>query len=102
MNYTEETFEQMLKSTPNLVVIDLAATWCGPCKMLAPIMEEISNEISDIKVVKIDVDESPDISLKYGVKSIPTILFIKNGELLDKHVGMLPKKQLVEKINGLK
>lgn len=102
MNYTEEKFEQMLKSTPKLVVVDLAAAWCGPCKMLAPIMEEISNEILDVEVVKIDVDESPEISLKYGIRSIPTILFIKNGELLDKQVGMLPKKQLVEKINGLK
>jgi thioredoxin 1 len=84
------------------VVVDLWAPWCGPCKMLTPILEDLAEEYADsIKVVKINVDESPSIATKYNVVSIPTLLFIKNGEVVDQHVGLLARGPLQQKIDKL-
>ena len=85
-----------------VAVIDFSATWCGPCKMMLPIVEEISEEFAGkITVAKVDVDGSPSTAAKFGIRNIPTILFLKDGKVADKQVGAVPKNSLVEKINKL-
>ena len=85
-----------------VAVIDFSATWCGPCKMMLPIVEEISEEFAGkITVAKVDVDGSPSTAAKFGIRNIPTILFFKDGKVADKQVGAVPKNSLVEKINKL-
>lgn len=81
------------------VLVDFFATWCGPCKMLSPILEEISSDRSDIKIVKVDVDECSSLARKFGVMSIPTLLLIENGEIKDKKIGLQSKEELIEWIN---
>ncbi|MDO5526402.1 MAG: thioredoxin [Prevotella sp.] len=81
------------------LMIDFWATWCGPCRQMLPIVEELANEYDGkIVVGKCNVDEADDIAMQHGIRSIPTILFIKNGEVVDKSVGAVPKAKLVEKI----
>lgn len=101
LEITDATFEDVLKSDKP-VVIDFWAEWCGPCRMVGPIVEELATEY-DGKVVigKVDVDNNDEITSKYGIRNIPTILFIKNGEVVDKQVGAAQKSALVEKIDGL-
>lgn len=83
------------------VVIDFWAEWCGPCRMVGPIVEEISNDYDGKAVIgKVNVDENPGISAKYGIRNIPTILFLKNGEVVDKSVGAVPKNILTEKLDA--
>ena len=98
---TDATINDVLKEN-NLVVIDFWAEWCGPCRMLGPVIDELATEY-DGKVVigKVDVDENNEIAAKYGIRNIPTILFVKNGEIIDKHVGVAQKSILVEKIEAL-
>lgn len=81
-----------------VVLVDFFATWCGPCKMLAPILEELQEELSDVKIVKIDVDENPELANKYGIASIPTIKIFKDGNDVDTKVGFMPKEMLKESI----
>jgi len=84
------------------VMIDFWAEWCGPCRMVAPIVEEMSGEYQDRAIIgKVNVDENPGISMKFGIRNIPTIVFIKNGELVDKSVGAVPKLVLTEKMDNL-
>ncbi len=84
------------------VVIDFWAEWCGPCRMIAPIVDELATEYGDKVVIgKCDVQENDDIAVKYGVRNIPTLLFLKNGELVDKQVGACSKDALKEKIEKL-
>lgn len=94
-------FEEVLASGKP-VVIDFWAEWCGPCRMIAPIVDELATEYGDKVVIgKCDVEENDDITVKYGVRNIPTILFLKNGELVDKQVGACSKDALKEKIEKL-
>ena len=84
------------------VLLDIGATWCGPCKALAPIVEEISNEYEGKALVcKVDVDDSPSIASEFRVRNVPTVLFIKGGQAVDKSVGLVAKATLVEKLNAL-
>ncbi len=84
------------------VLVDFWAEWCGPCKMLAPILDEIAGELGDkVKIAKVNVDESRDLALEYGVKSIPMLFFFKGGEVKDKIVGLAPKDNLTQKLTGL-
>ena len=79
------------------VLVDFWAEWCGPCKMLGPILEEISKDLKDkLQVVKVNLDENQDLAMKYSIRSIPTLLLFKEGELIDTKVGLLPKSDLVE------
>lgn len=98
---TSENFES-LKAGNQPLVVDFWATWCGPCRMLAPVIEEIAKEYDGkIVVGKCDVEENEDLAAEFGIRNIPTILFFKNGEVVDKLVGAQPKAKLVEKIDSL-
>ena len=95
---TSENFEQEVLQADKTVLVDFWASWCGPCKMLSPVIEEIADERSDIKVGKVNIDEHPELAQKYGVMSIPTVLVIKDGEEVNKLVGAVPKKALLDLI----
>lgn len=102
LQITDTTLDNVL-NTDKLVIIDFWAEWCGPCKMVGPIIEEISEKYKDQVVVgKIDVDNNDGATSKYGIRNIPTVLFIKNGEVVDKLVGAAGKNVFVEKIEKLK
>ena len=93
---TSETFETEVLKSKEPVLIDFFADWCGPCKMLSPIVDEIAQESEDIKVVKINVDESPDIAMDYRVMSIPTLIVIKDGQEKARSVGFVEKAKILE------
>jgi len=84
---TSENFDAEVMDSRRLVVIDMYADWCGPCKMMAPIIESLSNEYEDVKFVKINVDDNPDIAARYHVESIPNFVFIKDGKMVNQVVG---------------
>lgn len=95
VNATDQTFST--ETTQGLVLVDFWAPWCGPCKMIAPVLEELDAEMSDtVKVVKVDVDENQETAGNFGVMSIPTLLLFKDGEVVDKVVGFQPKEALAE------
>ncbi len=93
---TEENFEEEVLKSDKKVLIDFYADWCGPCKMLSPIVEEVAKENPDIKVVKIDVDLNNDLSYKYKAYSIPTLVVIENGEEVNRAVGAIPKESVID------
>lgn len=98
---TDASLEETLK-TDKLVVLDFWAEWCGPCRIIGPVIDEISNENEDVVVGKVNVDENPEASHKYGIRSIPAIYFIKNGEVIDKVIGAVPKADLMKRITDNK
>lgn len=83
------------------VVLQFSAEWCGPCKMLAPIIDELSNQYKDVSVVKVNVDENTDTAIKYNVRGVPTVLFIKDGEIVDRFSGFKPKNEIEPKFNSI-
>lgn len=94
---TDESFTSETNS--GLVLVDFWAPWCGPCKMIAPVLEDLDSEIGDkVKIVKVDVDENQESAGKFGVMSIPTLIVLKDGELVDKVVGFQPKEALAERL----
>lgn len=98
---TDTNFQESVIERDGLTVIDFWAEWCGPCRMISPIVEELSNEYDGkVLVGKVDVDSNPEVSMKYGIRSIPTILFLKNGEVVDKQVGATSKQVLANKIES--
>ena len=96
---TDANFAETL-NTDKLVVVDFWATWCGPCQMIAPILDEIAEECPDITVGKIDVDKEQDLAMSFGITSIPTLIVIKNGKAVDKAIGMRAKNQIIEMIDN--
>ncbi|MBR0052586.1 MAG: thioredoxin [Bacteroidales bacterium] len=97
---TNTNFEELLQDG-KLVIVDFWATWCGPCRMLSPLLDEVEEEMADkISVVKVNVDDADEIAMKYRIMNIPTLLFFKGGQLVDKTVGAMPKNVLVDKINA--
>lgn len=92
---TSETFDAEVLQSDRLVIVDFWATWCTPCRMLAPVLEEIAAERTDIKICKINVDEAQDIAEKYGVMSLPILIFFENGEAVNESLGLISKDQLV-------
>lgn len=100
LEITDANFDQII-ATDKPVLVDFWAEWCGPCKMIGPVVEELAGEYEGKAVIgKVNVDENPNISAKYGIRSIPTLLIIKGGEIVDKQVGAVPKAVLAEKINN--
>ena len=95
MKVSENNFVNEVVEYNGKVLVDFYADWCGPCKMLAPVLEEIEKERTDIKVVKVNVDECPNVSAKYGVMSIPTVLVFENGTIKNQSVGFKPKNALL-------
>ena len=96
LNITKANFEEMVLNNPKPVLLDFWATWCGPCRMVAPIVEEISQEREDILVGKINVDEEMELAVQFGIVSIPTLVVMKNGEIVNKAVGYMPKEKILE------
>lgn len=96
---TKENFEQEVMSSDKPVLIDFWASWCGPCRMLSPVVDEVAEETTSVKVGKVNVDEQPDLARIYNVMSIPTLVFIKGGKVVDQSVGVVPKKNIVNMIN---
>jgi thioredoxin 1 len=102
LEVNDTNFEEVVVKADKPVIVDFWAEWCGPCRMIAPMIEEISKEYSGKAVVaKCDVDNSPQVAMKYGIRNIPTVLFFKNGQIADKQVGAVPKSSFVNKLNAL-
>jgi len=99
---TDANFEELVVNSDKPVMIDFWAVWCGPCRMIAPIVEEMSGEYEGKAVIgKVDVDSNPNVAMKYGIRNIPTVLFVKGGEVVDKQVGAAPKQSFVAKLDAL-
>ena len=97
---TNTNFSELLQDG-KLVIVDFWATWCGPCRMLSPLLDEVEEEMGDkVTVVKVNVDDADEVAMQYRIMNIPTLLFFKNGQLVDKTVGAMPKAALVEKIQA--
>ena len=97
---TNTNFDELLQDG-KLVVVDFWATWCGPCRMLSPLLDEVEEEMADkISVVKVNVDDADEIAMRFRIMNIPTLLFFKGGQLVDKTVGAMPKNVLVDRINA--
>lgn len=98
---TDQSFQEAVLNSDKPVLVDFWAAWCGPCRMLGPIIEEIANDFEGKAVVgKVDVDNNQQISVDYGIRNIPTVLIFKNGEVVDKIVGVSPKEVIAEKLNS--
>ncbi|MEZ4789113.1 MAG: thioredoxin [Flavobacteriales bacterium] len=101
LELTDSNFEELALKSDKPVMIDFWAEWCGPCRMVGPVVEELAKEYDGKAVVgKVNVDNNPQVAMKYGIRSIPTILFLKNGEVVDRSVGAVPKSQLSQKLEG--
>lgn len=98
--FTEKNFQTEVLDSEQPVLVDMFATWCGPCRMMGPVVEELANEYKEsVKVGKLDIDENSDIAAKYGVMSVPTFLVFKNGEVAAKVVGAVPKEELMSAVD---
>ncbi|WP_312760924.1 thioredoxin [Epilithonimonas sp.] len=98
---TDQSFQETVLNSDKPVLVDFWAAWCGPCRMLGPIIEEVATDFEGKALVgKVDVDNNQQISLDYGIRNIPTVLIFKNGEVVDKIVGVAPKEVIAEKLNA--
>jgi thioredoxin 1 len=101
LEFTDSNFEELVLKSDKPVLVDFWAEWCGPCRMVGPVVEELSKEYDGKAVIgKLNVDNNAQISMKYGIRSIPTLLIFKNGEIVDRAVGAVPKNQLAQKLDG--
>ena len=95
---TDADFEAQVEKTDGLTIVDFWATWCGPCRMIAPILDQISTEYNGVKVAKLDVDANIRTATRFNVRSIPTLLFFKDGKVVDQIIGAVPKTQIETKV----
>jgi thioredoxin 1 len=98
----ESNFDQSISESPVPILVDFSASWCGPCRMIAPVLDEIAKEQgANVKVAKVDVDNSPTLSSRFGIHRVPTLLFFKGGELKDQVVGLTSKADLISRLKAL-
>ena len=88
----KEDFNKLIED--DVVIVEMYANWCGPCKILSPILDKVSNNYKDIKFIKVDVDKHDEIARKYGIMSIPTLIFFKDGKVINRHIGLVNEKEL--------
>ena len=101
LEFTDGTFKESVLQSDKPVLVDFWASWCGPCRMLSPVIEQLYNEFEGKALIgKVNVDNNQQVSAEYGIRSIPTVLIFKNGEVVDKIVGVSPKVTYIEKINA--
>ena len=99
----EATFDQMVSDSNVPILVDFWATWCGPCRMIAPVLEEIAEEQAEaVRILKVDVENDPELSNRFEIRNIPMLLFFKSGELKDQVVGLTSKADLISRLNALK
>ncbi len=102
LEITDANFEQVVLQSDKPVLVDFWAEWCGPCRMLGPIVEEMAKEYDGRAIIgKVNVDENPAVAAQFGIRNIPTVIFVKRGEIADKSVGAVPKTQLTTKLDAL-
>ena len=102
LEITDANFDELVTKSDKPVMIDFWAVWCGPCRMIAPIVEEMAAEYDGKAIIgKVDVDSNPNVAMKYGIRNIPTVLFVKDGNVVDKQVGAAPKSAFTAKLNAL-
>jgi thioredoxin 1 len=102
LEFTDSNFAELAMKSDKPVMVDFWAEWCGPCRMVGPVVEELAKEYDGKALVgKVNVDNNPNLAAQFGVRNIPTILFLKNGEIVDKSVGAVPKSALTDKLNKL-
>lgn len=95
LHINHESFEKIIAQNGKTVLVDFWATWCGPCRMIAPVLEEVAKERPDVIVCKVDVDEERDLALEYGVSSIPTLLVFRDGKVVNQSIGAIPKERIL-------
>ena len=102
VHLTEQTFDEALVANQSLMMVDFWAEWCGPCRSLAPVLEELARTSGGrVTLAKVNVDENPGLAARYGIRSIPTVLFVKDGKVADQVIGAVPKAQLQKKLDAL-
>ncbi len=102
VHLTEQNFDEALTASQGLMMVDFWAEWCGPCRAIAPVLEELARESAGrVTLAKVNVDENPGLAARYGIRSIPTVLFVKEGKVADQVIGAVPKAKLKEKLAGL-
>lgn len=95
LHINHESFEKIIAQDGKTILVDFWATWCGPCRMIAPVLEEVAKERPDVTVCKVDVDEERDLALEYGVSSIPTLLVFRDGKVVNQSIGAIPKERIL-------
>lgn len=95
LHINHESFEKIIAQNDKTVLVDFWATWCGPCRMIAPVLEEVAKERPDVTVCKVDVDEERELALEYGVSSIPTLLVFRDGKVVNQSIGAIPKERIL-------
>lgn len=95
LHINHESFEKIIAQNGKTILVDFWATWCGPCRMIAPVLEEVAKERPDVTVCKVDVDEERELALEYGVSSIPTLLVFRDGKVVNQSIGAIPKERIL-------
>ncbi len=102
LHLTEQNFDEALVASQGLMMVDFWAEWCGPCRAIAPVLEELTRtSAGKVTLAKVNVDENPGLAARYGIRSIPTVLFVKDGKVADQVIGAVPKAQIQKKLDAL-